>query len=92
MTLIILERVPAPVRGELTKWLLEPRTGVFLGDVSSAVRERLWQCACERLGGGAGVLAYSAGGEPGYAMRFWGNPSRVVLDFDGLPLVQILEK
>ena len=30
MIVMILETVPARVRGELTRWLLEPRTGVFL--------------------------------------------------------------
>jgi CRISPR-associated protein Cas2 len=92
MTVILLERVPTTVRGELTRWLLELKTGVFLGDVSAVVRERLWQCACKKAGGGAAMMAHSSAGEPGYTLRFWGDTSRTVLDFDGLQLVRIKEE
>ena len=35
MTVLILERVPATLRGELSRWMIEPRTGVFVGKVSA---------------------------------------------------------
>ncbi len=54
MMVLVLERVPPSLRGELTRWLLELRAGVFVGTVSALVRERLWQLACERMGEGAG--------------------------------------
>jgi len=38
MTVIILERVPVGVRGELTRWMLEIHTGVFVGTLSARVR------------------------------------------------------
>ncbi len=41
MVVIILEKVPAGLRGELTRWLLELKAGVFVGKVSAMVRERL---------------------------------------------------
>ena len=38
MVVMILERVPVLLRGELTRWLLEVRAGVFVGTMSAGVR------------------------------------------------------
>ena len=43
---MLLERVSPGLRGELTRWLLELKAGVFVGRVSAMVRERLWATAC----------------------------------------------
>lgn len=88
MMVLILERVPAGLRGELTRWLLEAKAGVFVGRVSAIVRDKLWQHACESMGGGAGMLIYPADNEQGFAIRFWGKTSRTVVDFDGLQLIR----
>ena len=88
MVVIVLERVPASLRGELTRWLLELHAGVFAGRVSAMVRDRLWERACASMGGGAGLLLHSADTEQGFAVRFSGDTSRRVVDFDGLVLVQ----
>ena len=87
--MIILERVPTSLRGELTRWMLEPRTGVFIGQVSAMVRDRLWERVCRSMRGGAGILAYSADNEQGFAMRFWGSTTRWVVDYEGLTLVSL---
>lgn len=89
MTVLILERVPTSLRGELTRWLLELRAGVFVGEVSAMVRDKLWEMACERAGGGAAILLHSAAKEQGFAMRTWGLPEREVVDFEGLALLRV---
>ncbi len=43
MVVIILESVPTSVRGELTRWLLELHAGVFVGNISAMVRDKLWE-------------------------------------------------
>ena len=88
MVVILLERVPASLRGELTRWMIQPKTGVFVGKLSSAVRERLWTKVCSQMKGGAGTLIYSSDTEQGYVVRFWGGVSRWVVDFEGLKLIQ----
>lgn len=88
MIVIMLERVPASVRGELSRWLLEPRTGVFVGNVSAAVRDLLWQMVCSKLRDGAGMLIHNAQNEQGFAIRYHGATSRTVEDFDGLFLIR----
>ncbi len=86
---LMLERVPASLRGELTRWLLEPKAGVFVGRVSAMVRDKLWERVCARMKGGAGMLVYSADTEQGYAIRFHGATSRTVVDFEGLALIRV---
>ncbi len=88
MVVIMLERVSQGLRGELTKWLLELKAGVFVGRVSAMVRERLWARACKAMGKGGGIMVHSADNEQGFELRFWGTPGRSVRDFEGIQLVQ----
>jgi len=85
---LVLERVPTSLRGELTRWLLEPRTGVFVGNVSAQVRDLLWLRVRERLGDGGAMLVHNADTEQGFAVRAIGDPSRELADYDGMTLVR----
>ena len=89
MTVLVMENVSPSLRGECTRWLLEIKAGVFLGTISAAVRERLWALVQERSEGGDCLIAYSANNEQGFCMEIWGNPRRIIVDFDGLQLIKI---
>lgn len=89
MVVMILERVPSSLRGELSRWLLEPRAGVFIGTVSALVRDKLWELVCQRAGDGGGMLAYNSDNEQGFALQLWGDTTRLVRDFEGLSLVTV---
>ncbi|HEX6937939.1 MAG TPA: type I-E CRISPR-associated endoribonuclease Cas2e [Longimicrobiales bacterium] len=90
MVVIVLERVPASVRGELSRWMLEVRTGVFVGRVSALVRDKLWEFIEARVAEeGACFLIHRAEGEQGFNIRVAGDPSRSVEDFDGIGLIRI---
>ena len=89
MIVVIMEKVPASVRGELTRWMLELQTGVFVGNLSAMVRDVLWKKICEKTPRGAAILVHNAANEQGYEMRFWGETSRQVEDFEGLKLIRI---
>lgn len=91
MTVMVLERVPVSLRGELTRWMLELRAGVFVGKVSALVREKLWEQVCDGMRTGAGTLVYSSDAEQGFTMRFCGETARSIVDFEGLALVQTQE-
>ena len=92
MIVMILETVPARVRGELTRWLLEPRTGVFVGHVNAMVRERLWKKCCKARGAGGVVQIWSTNNEQRFKMRMHGRTRRKVIECEGLQLVCIPEK
>ena len=89
MVVLILERVPAGLRGELTRWLLEPKAGVFVGRVSAMVRDRLWEKASGQAREGGCVMLYSSDNEQGFRIRSWGEMARSVEDFEGLFLVRV---
>jgi CRISPR-associated protein Cas2 len=88
MVVLVLERVSPSLRGEITRWMLELKAGVFIGTLTPVVRQRLWQTACNAIGPGAGILVYSARNEQGFAIEFWGDPSRSVVDLEGLRLIE----
>ena len=90
--MMILERVSPGLRGELTRWLLEPRAGVFVGDVSALVRDKLWELARQRMRNGGGILAHTTNNEQGFAVDLWGDTTRLVRDFEGLSLVTVPPK
>jgi CRISPR-associated protein Cas2 len=89
MVVLILERAPTSLRGELTRWLLEPQAGVFVGNVSAAVRDRLWEEVKCRLRGGGAMMVHNAANEQGFAIRIHAQAARTVEDFDGLQLIRI---
>jgi CRISPR-associated protein Cas2 len=98
MVILILEKVPAKLRGELSRWMIEPRTGVFVGIMSALVRDKLWEKVCAtcdteeekdpRKKGGAVMIA-RAKTEQGFAVRTHGDPSRELIDAEGVTLVRI---
>jgi CRISPR-associated protein Cas2 len=86
---LILERVPVSLRGELTRWLLEPKAGVFVGRVSGMVRERLWDKARAQSAGGGCLMIHASNNEQGYRIESWGQTTRLIEDFEGLSLVRL---
>lgn len=88
MVVMLLEKVPTTVRGELTRWMLELRAGVFVGNISALVRDKLWDMLGEKLRGGNALLLHSDATEQGFAIRTHGKSERVIRDFEGLFLVQ----
>jgi len=77
------------LRGELSRWMIEPKTGVFVGSISGMVRDRLWEKLCEASKGGSCVMIHSDNTEQGFSMRIFGEPSRRVVDFEGLLLIRV---
>ncbi|MGI8848627.1 MAG: type I-E CRISPR-associated endoribonuclease Cas2e [Pyrinomonadaceae bacterium] len=92
MVVFLMEKVPVSLRGEITRWMLELSPGVFVGNISGMVREKLWEMICQRLKGGAATLLQSTANEQGYKIRTFGDTTRKVKDFDGLQLIVISEK
>ncbi len=68
--------------------MLEVKAGVFVGSLTIPVRERLWSLTCQQLKGGAATLIFPARNEQGFSVSMWGDPSRSVIDFEGLYLVE----
>ncbi|MCR4318385.1 MAG: type I-E CRISPR-associated endoribonuclease Cas2e [Planctomycetes bacterium] len=56
MMVLILDRVKESLRGELTRWMLEPKAGVFVGTLSAMVREHLWKKVITEVDSEAGCI------------------------------------
>jgi CRISPR-associated protein Cas2 len=89
MVVMVLENVPASLRGELTRWLIEPHPGVFVGHVNAIVRDRLWKKCREAKRAGGIVQAWSTNTEQRFQIRMAGDTRRAVVNLDGLQLVRI---
>ena len=90
MLVLILEKVPVGLRGELSRWMIEPKAGVFVGSVSALVRDRLWQKVSTARGlKGTCVRIYSSNTEQGFLIESAGEPRRSVRDCEGLKLIEV---
>ncbi len=85
---MVLEKVPASLRGELTRWLIEPHPGVFVGHVSAMVRDRLWEKCIKQGGEGGLIQIWSTNTEQRFDLRSWGQTDRTVMNFEGVWLVR----
>ncbi len=88
MVVIIVENVKDSLRGELSRWLFEVKAGVFTGKISALVRDELWQLIGQQLGKGSAVIIYPANNEQGFNAQTLGNPSRRLVDIEGMLLVK----
>jgi CRISPR-associated protein Cas2 len=89
MVVIILESVPTALRGELSRWLIEPHPGVFVGHVNAMVRDRLWEKCCSKKQDGGVLQIWSTNTEQRFRMRALGDTRRQIVDFDGLQLIRL---
>lgn len=87
MVVIVVTKVPAGLRGHLTKWLMEVSAGVFVGHVSARVRDQLWALVLSMVKDGEALMILSARNEQGLEVRnhrhAW-TPE----DFDGVTLMR----
>jgi CRISPR-associated protein Cas2 len=86
MIVIVLSACPAGLRGHLTRWLLEISAGVFVGYVSTRVRDLMWLSVCELSGGGRALMVFSVAGEQRMDFKVH-NHHWHPTDFDGLTLM-----
>lgn len=87
-TVITLSKTPKSLRGDLTKWMQEISTGVYIGNFNSKVREKLWQRVLENVGTGQATISFNTRNEIGYSFMTH-NTKRKPIDSDGIPLVLI---
>lgn len=88
MVVLLLENAHPNLRGEISRWLFEVKSGVFVGKVSALVREELWQLVDQKLGRGSAVMLQPASNEQGFSAKTLGNPVRQLVDIEGLFLVK----
>lgn len=87
MIVVTMTNCPPKLRGDLSKWLLEINTGVYVGQVSARVRDALWKRICENIRNGQATMVFSSNNEQ--HMDFYvHNTSWKPVDFDGITLMK----
>ena len=84
---IVVENAPPRLRGRLGVWCVEIRAGVYVGDYSVRVRQRIWNMIVREIGEGNAVMAWNTPNDAGFDFRTTGKNRRIPVDLDGLKLV-----
>ncbi|MDE5737164.1 MAG: type I-E CRISPR-associated endoribonuclease Cas2e [Oscillospiraceae bacterium] len=87
MVVIILTNCSKKLRGDLSKWLIEINTGVFVGNLNARVRDAVWNRVCEYIQNGSASMAFSTNNEQKLDFRIH-NSDWEPVDFDGIQLVR----
>lgn len=90
MLVIVLENAPPRLRGRLAVWMLEVRSGVYVGDYSVKVREMIIKHVTEGLEDGNAVIIWKTPTEAGYDFITLGINRRMPKEMDGVKLVSFL--
>ena len=86
MIVITMTDCPVGLRGDLTKWLLEVSSGVFVGQVSSRVRDELWNRIASNTKVGRVTMVFNTNNEQKLDFRVHNNTWEPI-DFDGIKLM-----
>lgn len=85
-TVVTLKKSTPSLRGDLTKWMQEIATGVYVGNFNSRIRKKLWDRITSTVGDGEATMSYACRNEIGYQFITW-NTERENIDYEGIPLV-----
>ncbi len=89
MLIMILENAPQSLRGVLSRFMIEPKTGVFVGKISALVRDLLWELCLKSHPNTSVIQIWSDANEQGFNVRSHGDTSRTLIDNEGLTLVAL---
>ncbi|MGI6736866.1 MAG: type I-E CRISPR-associated endoribonuclease Cas2e [Anaerovoracaceae bacterium] len=87
MIVLNISNCPSGLRGDLSKWLSEVSTGVYVGKLSARVREELWKRICDNLNNGQATMVFSSNNEQGYKYLVH-NTTWKPIDFEGITLMR----
>lgn len=87
MMVLTVSSCPASLRGDLSKYLFEVQTGVYVGNPSRKIREKIWERVKQSLKNGRAVIVYSSNNEQGLKFDTIGSKWQPV-NFDGLVLMK----
>ncbi|MFJ6415569.1 type I-E CRISPR-associated endoribonuclease Cas2e [Paeniglutamicibacter sp. NPDC091659] len=86
MTVLVLSSCPVGLRGFLTRWFLEISAGVFVGVVSTRIRDEIWAEVKLLCKDGRAILIFTARNEQRLKFRVHRHHWQV-RDFDGISLM-----
>lgn len=85
--MFITEKVPQGLRGQLTRWMLQLKPGVFIGTLSRRVGDKLWVLIQEKLKNGRAIWVRTMNNEQRYSITTHGDIKWHISEFEGLQLI-----
>ena len=86
MIVLSLTNCPASLRGDLSRWLFEVEAGLYVGNQTSRVRDKIWERITVNIKNGRAIMVYPDTTEQGFNFQTCGTQS-IAADFDGLTLM-----
>ncbi|MBR7005524.1 MAG: type I-E CRISPR-associated endoribonuclease Cas2 [Candidatus Methanomethylophilaceae archaeon] len=87
MIVIVLSTCSPSLRGDLTKWLFEVSTNLYVGRVSARIRDRLWERTVSECGNtGKATMVFTTNNEQGFDLKVH-NAGRTPCDIDGFRML-----
>ena len=86
MIVVVLSCCPSSLRGDITKWMFEISTNVFVGRMTARVRDELWNRIVRNCGDGRAVMIFGVNNEQRFDYRCY-NTEWQVEDLDGLKVM-----
>ena len=86
MIVLSLTNCSNALRGDLTRWLFEVDTNIYVGNQSARIRDKIWERVTKYTKSGRAVMVYPANNEQGFDFRVLGT-TWMPVDFDGLKLM-----
>ncbi len=87
LMMFITENVTPGLRGELTKWMLQLKPGVFVGTLTSLVGEKLWQKIRQKQKTGGAIWVKATNNEQRFKLKISGSTHWKIRDYDGIQLI-----
>lgn len=87
MIVITMSNCPLKLRGDLSRWLIEIDTGVFVGNINTRVRELVWERVCQNIKNGRATMVFGTNGEQKLDFRIH-NTNWEPVDYDGITLIR----
>ena len=87
MVVYVLDKASEKVRGELSLWCIEVKPGVFIGNLSKLVREKIWDLIWTEPNHNGSLMIWSTNTEQGFDIDMIGLPGRRLVDLDGLKMI-----
>ncbi len=86
MIVVVLSCCPPSLRGDITKWLFEISTGVYVGHMAARVRDSLWERIESSVGSGRAIMVFSADNDQRFDIRVH-NTEWSLEEIDGIKVM-----
>jgi CRISPR-associated protein Cas2 len=80
---MIMERTSQSLKGEMSRLAIEFKPGVFISNINARVRDKIWEKIVNVWLLDA-IMIYTTNNEQGYSVRMNKNPSRNVINNEGI--------